>query len=498
MKKKKEKRNEYQIYYESLDEFNKSKIDNTFDNLNKIILINKSVKEHIINDYKNVLLFYSHKISLDDTLSLINPSFLGSFYSRKSTQIYHASDGAKVYPLSMRHQQMSVFRISFYLKEEVNPIILQMALNFLIKRFPPFATTVKKGFFWYYLESSRHYYKVNKESGLPCQSLDLRYFESPSFRVIYYENRISVEYFHLLTDGSGGTEFIKALIMEYYRLLGVKDESIHKFDLNETSKSSEFESGFDLMEKKENPPSFIDKPALEMSSKLSFTKPCQVIHFKMNLDKLKEVSKSYNATITEYILYLMFLASKASIDDTEGNISIQVPINLRKYYDTLTLGNFSLYCGISLPLNEVDSKDNAIDNIKLQMKEKTSKLSMENMATSTGKFIKTLSYIPLIIKGPITKIVYGYVGDRLYTSTLSNLGKVEMDKVYQDHILSMDFVLGTTVSNRATVSIVTINNILTLSISKNTTDPTFENILYDKLIKDGIELVVEGSAIYGN
>ena len=69
----------------------------------------------------------------------------------------------------MRHGRMAVFRLSAYLKEPVAPALLQMALTFTIKRFPSFATTVKKGFFWHYLDTAKRRYAIEPEVEMPCK-----------------------------------------------------------------------------------------------------------------------------------------------------------------------------------------------------------------------------------------------------------------------------------------------------------------------------------------
>jgi len=47
-----------------------------------------------------------------------------------------------------------VFRISCELFEEVDPEILQQALDETIERFPYYKSVLRRGIFWYYLEDS--------------------------------------------------------------------------------------------------------------------------------------------------------------------------------------------------------------------------------------------------------------------------------------------------------------------------------------------------------
>ena len=65
-----------------------------------------------------------------------------------------------------------------------------------------------------------------------------------------------------------------------------------------------------------------------------------------------------------------------------------------------------------------------------------------------------------------------------------------------EQVESMDFVLGTAITNRAECALVTIHNTATLSITKLTADPSFEEKLYALLGGDDIPVRVEGSELY--
>ena len=121
---------------------------------------------------------------------------------------------------------------------------------------------------------------------------------------------------------------------------------------------------------------------------------------------------------------------------------------------------------------------------------------MSGMMYSTKKMVNALNHVPLLIKAPVARIVYGFLGDGIFSNTLSNLGVVTMPSGYAAHIQKMDFVLGTSITNRASCSLVTFENTATLSISKNTVDPTFEEAMFRLLSADGIAPTVEGSPLY--
>lgn len=58
--------------------------------------------------------------------------------------------------------------------------------------------------FWYYLEEIPFAPKILPESSYPLVHTPFDDIQKCAFRVILYENRISVEFFHAITDGNGG------------------------------------------------------------------------------------------------------------------------------------------------------------------------------------------------------------------------------------------------------------------------------------------------------
>ncbi len=490
--------NAFGSYISALNTSAQEKLQDFFHDFQAQCLLNRSEKNAMRVDFENALLYYhTQNVPLRAALEYIHPKFLGGFYARSSQCWFALDDAAKIYPISLEHGHMSLFRLAVYLHEDVVPELLQMALHFSIKRFPSFATTLKKGFFWHYLDSTKRRFTIEAESDLPCQPLHVSLSGSQAFRVLYYKNRIAMEFFHVLTDGIGGMAFLKVLTAEYLRLLGKdiqRDESV--FDINETPAYEEFENAFAKVPQSTRASGFVDKTAVQMNGKLSETKPCRVLHLKMSAAALKKAAEKYDTTVTVYLLALIFLACKAATDELQGDLSIQVPVNMRRYFPTKTVRNFAMYCGIRLALETIHDVSGLIQSISDQLKQKSSYDNMVDMLTATERLVNRMKYVPLLIKQPVAKMVHGFLGDKIFTTTLSNLGLVKLPIGFSQHIKSMDFVLGTAIINRALCGLLTINETSTLSITKLTVDPSFENKLCDLLGADGIHVDVEGSALY--
>lgn len=497
----------FDIYKEGLSACEQEKLEAYFSELMLHITLSRAENQAMREDFENALMYYAAAdVPLEEAMQRLSYQNLGGFYVRPPILWYDLDDAAKIYPLSMRQSQMAVFRLSAYLKEDVCPELLQIALTFTIKRFPCFATTVKKGFFWHYLDTSKRRYAIKPETEIPCRPLKISRSGSRSFRLLYYNNRISVEYFHILTDGTGGMIFLKTLIAEYLRLKGVTlSECEGILDINAIPRAEETANAFARLTAAEQEKNgdksrigsgLVDKPATQMSGRVSKTKPCRLVHFKMDADTLIAAAKARGVTVTAYMLACMFAANRYATDDPVGSINIQVPVNMRKFYPSETVRNFAMYCGIRLPIENITGVDDILDEISHQLVEKTSKETMSEMMDATKRLVDGIKYVPLFIKAPIAGIVYGFLGDKVFSNTLSNLGVVQMPPEMSEHIESMDFVLGTGITNRAGCAMVTVGNVATLAISKRTVDPSFEEKLYELLTLDGVTMRLEGSELY--
>ena len=84
-----------------------------------------------------------------------------------------------------------------------------------MRRFPSIAVRLRRGTFWYYLEEIARAPEVMDEKPYPLSRMMFDDIRSCAFRVLVFNKRIAVEFFHALTDGNGGLVFLKTLLAEY-------------------------------------------------------------------------------------------------------------------------------------------------------------------------------------------------------------------------------------------------------------------------------------------
>lgn len=369
----------------------------------------RAQKRALISDFRRAAeVLVSRGLSPAEAAARLGHERLGDFYLSAPDYWYPLDDAAKIYPMSMTDGWMSVFRLSAYLDAPVEPSLLQLALDLTMPRFPFFATKIKRGVFWHYIDGIKRRFTVQPETELPCAPMNVAAGDSQSFRVLYYGRRVSVEFFHILTDGTGGLAFLTALLLAF---------------------------------------------------------------------------------MTE--------AAHAASDESRGDISIQVPVNMRKFCSSKTLRNFSMYCSVRTPWAEAGEAERLLPDITRQLSERASETAMRGMLASTAEMVRLLGRVPLAVKRPAARIAYGFLGERAFTSTLSNLGAAKLPPEVEAHVEKLDFVLGTGERARAACAMVTLKGRALLSVTKLTDDKTFETRLLSLLEGAGVPVKLSGSMPYG-
>ena len=459
--------------------------------------------ELLLQDHLAAIAYYLHheNLSLTDAIARLDPAQLGDFYFKERTDWYPLDHAAKIYPLSMSQKRMMVFRVSGYLHENVVPEIMQMALTYTMKRFPCFATTIKSGFFWHYLDSAMRRFVLKPEVKLPCSVMRVNEGASPALRVVYFENRVSVEFCHLLADGTGAYIFLRTLLREYLRLLGHDIPTAPGvLDTSSTPNPEEWQDSFTIGDRAESAHGFAGKRAIQLRGMTAYEQPSRILHYNLPVDQLRAKAKSKGVTVTALLLAYVMLACKEAATPENGRphfgkrkIQIQLPVNMRKYYPSETLRNFAMYCSIALHPDEITTVDDMLPSITAQLGEGGSKERLDETMHLTRRLVRLLRFVPLMLKRPIAYLVYGTLSDTVFTTTFTNLGVLQLPPEMSPFVDKFDAIQGPPILNRATCAMCSFENKAVLTITKNTTLTLFEDALYRLLMEDGFTPYMEGS-----
>ena len=123
-------------------------------------------------------------------------------------------NAALIFPASKRRGWHKIFRLSADLAEPVDRDVMQSALEVTVKRFPLISSRLRAGAFWYYLEQTSAP-EIIHDGYQPIMKHSFGEVRKCAIRVLYYKNRVAIEFFHAVTDGTGGLIFLKSLLAEY-------------------------------------------------------------------------------------------------------------------------------------------------------------------------------------------------------------------------------------------------------------------------------------------
>lgn len=360
-------------------------------------------------------------------------------------------NAAKIYPAAKRRDWSNIFRLSVTLDGNVDPWILQEALDHTVRRFPSIAVRVRRAMFWYYLEEIERAPKVMQEFSYPLTHMPFDDILKCAFRVLYYKNRIAVEFFHAIADGNSGMIFLKTLTAQYLELSrGIKIPcELGVLDRKEPPREEELADDF---------PKYAGKVSAKRSEATSFQlkgTPLEdgfraMIIADIDAGEALKLARSYNATLTEFMVSVMiksFLELQAQTVSPKKRrpVKVLVPTNLRRMFKSETLRNFVLYVtpGIDPKLGDM-TLTQIVNDIHHQM---SLELSPQRMAARIRANVHMeqiffLKILPLFIKNIGMKIVYNLTGEKKSCITMSNLGVITVPEEMAKHVKRFGFTLG--------------------------------------------------------
>lgn len=422
---------------------------------------------------------------------------------QKNLRWMRLDNAGKIFPAARRKKWVNIFRLSVNLKEQIDLIILQKSLNNIIKRFPSIAVRLKKGMFWYYLEEIPEAPKILKDKAYPASIMPFKDIKKCAFRVLYYENRIAVEFFHALTDGSGGLVFLKTLTAEYlkqkHNIQIVPSNGV--LDINEHPLEEELEDSFpkyagNVSASRKEDNAFKLKGTKEPDDYLNN------ITGIINTTEILKLAKSYNVSLTIFLTAVMIVSLDKIQKERVSNpkkykpIKVMIPVNLRNMFDSKTLRNFALYITPRIDPKMGDyTFEEIIKSVYYQMGADLTSKKMATRITTNVKTEKTwlVKILPLFIKNFAMKSIYDMVGEKKSCLNISNLGKVTIPLEMEKYIDRFDFLLGIQAVLTNNCSVVSFKNQLVINFVRNIKEPKLEYYFFSYLKNLGLNIKIESN-----
>ena len=422
-------------------------------------------------------------------------------HSLRGKRWFKLDNAAKLYPAVSNAQWSSAFRVSVELYETIDPDRLQKAVNHVMKRFPSMKVRMRTGLFWYYLEENEADLLVQPDIGHPCMPFHFKKDNGYLLRVFYFRNRISAEFFHSLTDGSGGLVFIKTLAVEYLRLGGKKVEFDHgALNLRDAPKQEETQDAFLKMPLPKVRISRKESAAYHFPATAEIPHTLRIIAASIPCEKLRSHAKALGATITEYLtavmLWVAYQEQEKENPQKKLPLRVSIPVNMRAFYPSATLRNFSSFVnpGIDPRLGDYTFEEIVKETHAFMRYTVNPKLLSATIATNVADEKNLLvRLVPLTVKNLIINGIFRRAGDKLVTATLSNLGRTEKPTGGERLIRRFEFQLGVPATPLCNCSAISNGDELRLVFSSNIRETTLPREMLRFLVERGIPVTVESN-----
>ena len=410
--------------------------------------------------------------------------------NNKVKKWYKLDNAGKIFPPTSDKNDPKVFRFACELYEDVDKLVLQNALDKTLEEFPMFLSSLKKGLFWYYLETSSVVPKVLEEENYICDKMD----KDLLFRVTFYKKRINLEVYHALTDGTGAICFLKTLVANYLvEKHGIK-EQVH------IDTSSIYEKEADSFEKyyskvkgtklPKNPKAYILKGRLYPEYRL------KVIEGVVPTKEVIKLAKSYNTTVTVYLTSILIKSIGMTMTRKEKRkpVIVTIPVNLRKYFKSDTARNFFNTITVQYKFNnDNDNLDNIIKEVSAQFSAKLTKENLDKQMNSLAVLenIFILRLVPVFIKDLVLKYFYKK-SRKEQTIALSNVGIVDLPDEIKDYVKLFDVFASTDCTQICMCSY--LDN-MTLSFTSHFISPEIQKNFFTELSNNNVDVVINTNEV---
>lgn len=356
---------------------------------------------------------------------------------------YRLDNSAIMYQMILTPAAQSLFRLGVKLKSPVLPEYLKKAVDKAFLRHPSFRSELKPGFFRPYLDENKLPFLIEPDDGVLLKILDFRHNNRYLLRVSYFNTRIFIDFFHGLTDGSGAMEFLKTVLFYYFEEQGVSFPSDNIMTAETPVSEEETEDAFSKYYVKPDLGKGISsmgaRQAFGMKGKVFSRTGYGLIQATVSTNSLLAAARARNCSITVLLTSLMFSSVyRAYVKGCpKHGLSAFVPINLRRYYPSKTMGNFTAFAKIILPTDAPRDFESLIPIVKRLMLEQLDKeaLDIKTGFTSLMSKMPLFKFMPLFLKGYISRTGRRFSKPQ-QTFILSNLGKISIgENPYVDEFL---------------------------------------------------------------
>lgn len=403
-------------------------------------------------------------------------------------------NAAKFFPPTSTRRDPHVFRIACELTEAVDRGCLQAALNETLRRLPYFRSTLKKGFFWYYLEESEADITVQPDTLPPCAAIYHGDNQEPLFRLAYFQRSINLEVYHALADGGGAFMFFRGLILKYLAHRHGNDmDALLEMDRVPPAarQQDDFEANYSPKNRRRG---VHGERAFRLGGDKLASHCLNFIVGRMPLKAVLSAAKKHDATLSEYLVAELIDAIGREMPRRKRNrpVAVSVPVDLRRFYGSQTVRNFFANFGAVHHFNKDGGTfEDILRSVQKSFMERLQPEALDRQMNQFASLEHNLAarVMPLFIKVPVLSIS-GMITSGGDSAGFSNLGIVEMPQQAAQYIRAFDVMLSTT---RPQLCVCSYNETLSIGFSSPFVSTEVQCAFFRALTSRGIHIDIHAN-----
>ena len=391
------------------------------------------------------------------------------------------------------------FAFTVVMKDAVDPETLRAAVRDVLPCYPSARADLRSGFFWSYQVIVDAGPEIRPAAGRPLPPVTSRQRGLPSLRFVYDGKTLTLEAAHCIGDGRGVMRIFEEILARYAALLAGENAPYSPI----ASPEETMENAFDTYYQKGG-----DKPSGKRKTAFHFEEVYEKDYIKllfaeMSKDRVKALAHSRGMTVTEYLACVLILGVIRSADaPVREPVTISVPVDLRRFFPTKTLRNFTIESGVTFePDGRTDYE--LADILEATRGSLKASLKKELLQKNLNKFgaLKTnpvLRAVPYCVKKPVLALLQKG-GHRDATTIFTNLGERTPPETLADRIEKYRFINGDTrrYGLPVTCSCVSFRDTLSLCFSRANRETVWFDACVQILRGEGLDVsteVLEGAA----
>jgi len=446
-------------------------------------------------------------------------------------------NASNVFLAAMSDVDTKVFRLSAELDADVDPALLQEALDHVYAEYVLYHSVLRRGVFWYYLEESDLRPTVVPDVLPPCAPVYHFDRRELLFRVAHRGNRVILEVFHALSDATGALWLFQDLLAEYVRLRHPDDDAdavargpggvkhglerdcfghhfhpgSRDFATAATSASVRAADAAARRAEREHDSRVIGsvrrsgrRRVLRVRGTPTPDNRTRLVELSMPVGPVLALAKSEGVSLTVYLTALFLeavrgagldrLDRRGGLDRRPSTLAVSVPVNLRQFFPSDSARNFFATTRLEFTYGEGDDSVHAVcAALDRQLRRQT---TPETLCAKLRKLIGfELNPAIRVIPRPLKDLILGAVNrlnNRTLTVAISNLGRVELPPSAGDHVGAIHFAVS---AARPQFCCVTHAGVLTLSFTSPFSDTRHHALFVRALTERGVPVTVAATRV---